>query len=62
MTREQNIANENFQRAKELLEIGQSVENTAREIGMESLASFENFFKTHAGITPKEYVLRQASE
>ena len=60
--KEQDIANENFQRAKELLDAGRSIENTAREIGIKSKTSFENFFKTHAGITPKEYVLQQASE
>ena len=60
--KEQDIANENFQRAKELLDAGRSIENAAREIGMKNKTSFENFFKTHAGITPKEYVLRQASE
>ena len=59
---DKDIANENFQRAKELLDAGRSIENTAREIGIKSKTSFENFFKTHAGITPKEYVLRQASE
>ena len=59
---DKDIANENFQRAKELLDAGRSIENTAREIGIKSKSSFENFFKTHAGITPKEYVLRQASE
>ena len=60
--KEQDITNENFQRAKELLDAGRSIENTAREIGIKSKSFFENFFKTHVGITPKEYVLQQASE
>ena len=59
---DKDIANENFQRAKELLDAGRSIENTARAIGIKSKSSFENFFKTHAGITPKEYISRQASE
>ncbi|MDE5775271.1 MAG: methylated-DNA--[protein]-cysteine S-methyltransferase [Treponemataceae bacterium] len=29
---------------------------------MKSKTSFENFFKTHAGITPNEYISRQISE
>ena len=59
---EQDIANENFQRAKELLDAGRSIENAAREIGIKSKSSFTIFFKTHAGITPNEYISRQASE
>lgn len=62
MTRRHNIATTNFQRAKKLLDSGQNVENAARAIGMESTASFEFFFKAHAGIAPNEYLLRRASE
>lgn len=62
MAQELNITNDNFQRAKELLDSGQSVENAASAIGIKSADSFKNFFKAQTGITPNEYLSRRASE
>lgn len=59
---EQYIAQKRFQRAKELLDDGERVTDTAFAVGMESIASFTTFFKKQAGVSPSEYALQQILE
>lgn len=62
MSPEEYIARVRLQHAKELLDAGSRVTDTAFAVGMESSASFTTFFKKQTGLSPTEYVLRRTLE
>jgi AraC family transcriptional regulator of adaptative response/methylated-DNA-[protein]-cysteine methyltransferase len=57
---QQYIAQIRFRRAKELLDAGERITDTAYAVGMESASSFATFFKKQGGMSPKEYASQQA--
>lgn len=59
-TPEQYTAQRRLLRAKELLEGGSSVTDTAFAVGMESPASFSAFFKKQTGVSPADYAAQTA--
>ena len=59
---EQYAARIRFDRAKELLDAGCRVTDTAFAVGVENAAAFTTFFKKQAGISPSEYVARRSAE
>lgn len=62
LTPEQYIAQVRLHQAKELLNKGNKITDTAFAIGMRSSSSFSTFFKKHMGISPSDYIAQKIQD
>ena len=62
MAVEQYTAQVRLRRARELLDAGRPVTDTAFAVGLESSAAFSVFFKKQEGVSPSDYIAQRALE